>query len=75
MEYSAYALNFSIGNFRNLLKYRAKSGDVILRNNLEDFKKNAAYMSPDIQNGVVETCGDVILQSILSDAKEVTIYK
>ena len=75
MEYSAYALNFSIGNFRNLLKYRAKSGDVILRNNLEDFKKNAAYMSPDIQNEVVETCGDVILQSILSDAKEVTIYK
>jgi hypothetical protein len=39
------------GNFRALLRFRIDAGDVALKEHLQSFVRNAAYISPKIQKG------------------------
>lgn len=64
----------SEGNFRNLLKFRVDAGDESLKNHLETFKKNASYLSPQVQNSIIESCGDIILESVLCEVKKVLTF-
>lgn len=59
------------GNFRNLIRFRIDAGDNTLKNHLEDCNKNATYLSPLIQNGIIDACGDTILDKIIADVKQV----
>ena len=52
------------GNFRSLLRFRIDAGDVALKEHLESFMWNATYISPKIQNEIVATCGDIIVEDI-----------
>ncbi|KAL4132403.1 hypothetical protein QTP88_009557 [Uroleucon formosanum] len=47
--------NKNDGNFRSLLRFRAKSGDVALKTHLETCSKNASYISPMIANEIIST--------------------
>lgn len=51
------------GNFRALLRFRLACGDVILRNHLQISKQ---YTSPQIQNQIIEICGKVIVDEVVS---------
>ena len=52
------------GNFRVLLRFRIDAGDVALKERLESCMRNATYISPYIQNEIVATCGDIIIEDI-----------
>ncbi|CAI6349271.1 unnamed protein product [Macrosiphum euphorbiae] len=47
------------GNFRAILQVRAK-GDIFLQNVLEGTDTNIKYLSPGIQNQLVNICNDII---------------
>ena len=52
------------GNFRALLSFRIDAGDLALKEHLESCMRNATYISPKIQNEIVATCGDIIVEGI-----------
>lgn len=52
------------GNFRAILKYRAK-GDKYLKSVLEGPGKRNKYTSPGIQNQIIEACNKLILNKIV----------
>lgn len=58
------------GNFRELLKFRVKSGDEKLKQFLENPKLGASYVSNRAQNELIECCGEEILNSLLKKVKE-----
>jgi len=58
------------GNFRELLKFRVKSGDSVLENHLKNTSSKATYISKTTQNEIIECCSKVILNHILSRIKE-----
>jgi len=52
------------GNFRALLRFRIDAGDIALKEHLESCMRNASYISPKIQNEIIATCGDIIVEDI-----------
>lgn len=56
------------GNFRALLRFRANSGDLHLKDHILNCKKNATYISPKIQNEILEACGTLIRNYIVKEA-------
>jgi len=52
------------GNFRALLRFRIDAGDVALKEHLESCMRNATYISQKIQNEIIATCGDIIVEDI-----------
>lgn len=52
------------GNFRELLRYRIKAGDVNLRDHVESSAQNAQYLSPRIQNELIDVCGQLISETV-----------
>jgi len=52
------------GNFHVLLRFRIDAGDVALKEHQESCMRNATYISPKIQNEIVATCGDIIVENI-----------
>lgn len=53
------------GNFRSLLRFKAKSGDTELENHLKFSSQNAMYTSPQIQNEIIEACNNIILNTLV----------
>lgn len=58
----------SQGKFLNLFAYTAKK-DEKLRSILPTIPENAKYTSPEIQNEIIETMADMVLQQIVGDIK------
>lgn len=53
----------NMGNFRSILLYRCK-GDEYLTNILKSEGRNK-YITPQIQNEIISSCGNLILQTIV----------
>ena len=53
------------GKFRALLRFRIESGDIGLEKHVLNHPKNAQYMSPDIQNEIIQICSDIIIRKII----------
>ncbi|KAJ8969629.1 hypothetical protein NQ314_001665 [Rhamnusium bicolor] len=64
--------NRNDGNYRALLRYRAQSGDFVLPNHVKSQSSNprTMYTSATIQNEIIELCGDVIQESIITGIKK-----
>lgn len=69
-EYAPY----SVGNFMDLLNFRVRAGDVALKQHLKSCARNATYVSPQIQNELINCCGDFITDSIISEVKEAKFF-
>lgn len=54
------------GKFRALLRFRIESGDKSLEKHVINSAKNATYLSPDIQNEILQTCSDIIAEQIVN---------
>lgn len=54
------------GKFRALVRFRAAT-DNKLKHHLETSSKNASYLSPDIQNEVIEVCGTLIQRKLVEE--------
>ena len=44
------AQNYNLGNYKELVKFRAEAGDSVLDDNLKQCAKNASYTSKNFQN-------------------------
>ncbi|CAC5424108.1 unnamed protein product [Mytilus coruscus] len=59
------------GNFMALLQYRSKDNDLLrehlYRKNMENIQStnNTTYLSPEIQNEIIEICGEIISDDIV----------
>ncbi|XP_065315594.1 zinc finger MYM-type protein 1-like [Gordionus sp. m RMFG-2023] len=56
--------NDNEGNFRGLLKFKAL-GDPVLMESLISTNKNATYLSPRIQNEIIDICNNIILEKLI----------
>lgn len=56
------------GNFHALIDFRAQT-DTVLSNHLEHSPRNARYLSPSIQNELIQVCGETIRESLVSDCR------
>ncbi|CAG9830277.1 unnamed protein product [Diabrotica balteata] len=54
------------GKFRALLRFRACAGDENLKRHIINCGKNATYVSPEIQNEIIQTCSNLVTQEIVS---------
>ncbi|XP_050064151.1 52 kDa repressor of the inhibitor of the protein kinase-like [Aphis gossypii] len=64
----------SEGKFRALLKFRANSGDEILKDHLETGAANAQYTSAKTQNKLIEICGQVITEQIVNKINRASFF-
>ena len=62
------------GNFRELLRYRVNSGDLILENHLKNSSAKATYISKTVQNELIACCGEEIIDVILERVKQAKYY-
>lgn len=62
------------GNFRALLRLRIQAGDEILKNHLLTCNKNAIYISPDIQNQIINCCNKIIIKKLVSQINEAQCF-
>nr|CAI5832542.1 unnamed protein product [Callosobruchus analis] len=58
------------GNFRNLLKFRLDAGDQILLDHLKNSGDKAKYISPMIQNQILEICDSVDTEKLVNEVSE-----
>ena len=58
------------GNFRALLRFRIDAGDLAQKEHLEPCMRNATYIIPKIQNEIIATCGDIIVEDITNRINE-----
>lgn len=66
--------SYNDGNFRALLRMRIQCGDKNLTNHTENISLNASYMSPTIQNDIIEICGEIIQKEIVKDVIEAEVF-
>ncbi|XP_054263675.1 52 kDa repressor of the inhibitor of the protein kinase-like [Macrosteles quadrilineatus] len=57
------------GNFRALLRFRIDAGDKDLESHIQSCGKNSSYISKTIQNDLIQCCGEVITNKIVSKVK------
>lgn len=62
------------GNFRALLKFRIDSGDKDLEKHIRSCGKNSSYVSKTIQNELIQCCGELITQNIVSKVKHAKYF-
>ncbi|CAH1978448.1 unnamed protein product [Acanthoscelides obtectus] len=63
------------GNFREPIGFRVESGDNLFKKkNIENSKAHATYISSRIQNGIIECCGEEILDIVLSSIRQSQYY-
>lgn len=62
------------GNFRALLRYRVRSGDENLRKHLFEGPGNAQYISPDVQNGLLDASLDCLQANISESVNNATCW-
>ncbi|CAF3302063.1 unnamed protein product [Rotaria sp. Silwood2] len=62
------------GNFRALLRYRVDAGDSVLANHLCTTIKTATYISKTTQNELIEICGDLVREKIITEVKHATFF-
>ena len=53
------------GNFRTLLRFRARGGDKNLSDQLLNSGRNKLYTSPSIQNEIINCCNNIILSKLV----------
>jgi hypothetical protein len=56
------------GNFRVILKYKAKEIEHL--KNFLSSSYRSKYISPTIQNEIINSCGDIILKKVVKEVNE-----
>ena len=71
---SSASLECNPGNFIELLRYRAETGDACLRKYLESSPRIATYTSKTIQNQLINILGDDIRSNIINEVKAAKFF-
>jgi len=62
------------GLYRELVEFTAAAGDDVLKDHLENMSANATYLSPTIQNEMIEVIGQSILGAVVIKVKEAGMF-
>ena len=62
------------GNFRTLPEFHIDSGDVKLKEHLENAPRNATYHSKTIQKDIIKTMGNYISSKIIAEVKQTRMF-
>ena len=63
-----------VGNFIELLNYRVRGGDTVLKNHLNTCSNNATYISKTAQNELISCCSQYIKNVLIKKVKESQFY-
>ena len=66
--------NLDEGVLVDLCRLRIEAGDSQLKHHFEHGPKNASYRSPIIQNEIIDLCGAIIREQIITRVKEACAY-
>ena len=69
-----YSTDNNVGLFVELLNFRVRAGDLVLKNHLTSSPKNASYISKTTQNNLIQACGDIITETLISKVKEARFF-
>ena len=58
------------GNFKQIVKFRAESGDKVLRQHLLNCPHNASYVSAESQRDLLESVSSLLQKEIVTDIKD-----
>ena len=64
----------SVGNFIELLNFAIRRGDNVLKDHYEKHRKNASYLSKQTQNELIDICGALVQDEIVSKVKQSRFY-
>ena len=67
-------VNMHLGNFKNLIAFRAEAGDSILAKHLKTCPKNASYLSPRVQNELILLSASIVRGKLIRDLIENRLY-
>ncbi|XP_071499956.1 uncharacterized protein [Diadema antillarum] len=62
------------GNFRALLRMRIRAGDQTLQKHFVDGPGNAKYISPDIQNNLLDCASAIVRERILDKVRKAGVW-
>lgn len=62
------------GNFRALLRFALESNDNDLKSHLETANRSATYLSPRIQNEIIEVAGKIIVSNLVKRINEARCF-
>lgn len=62
------------GNFRELLRFRVQSGDTVLASHFSAGPGNATMISKTTQNDLIQICGQLLVEKIVAEVKEVKYF-
>lgn len=62
------------GKFHALLEFRANSGEQFEKKHLLSCQQNATYLSPTIQNEIIEICGNLITKKLVTDINKTCCF-
>ena len=62
------------GNFRALLRYRIRGGDMMLQAHVQTAKANVTYQSPDIQNAIISSAGELVKDAVLRRIRQARFW-
>lgn len=63
------------GNFLALLQFRCDAGDHVLQSDIDKASSRATYTSKTIQNEVIKTCGDYIIETLLTEVRKAGYFQ
>ena len=69
-----YSVDRGIGNFEALLKFGLRRGDQVLLDHCSNLSKNATYFSSEVQNEIIDCCGEQITEKIIKKVKEARFF-
>jgi len=62
------------GKLRALLRFRANSGDNALKNHVINSPRNATYVSPAIQNEILQVCSGIVEQQLATKINKASCF-
>lgn len=62
------------GNFRALLRARVTSGDTNLKKHFDSCRRNATYISWNIQNQIIDACQEIITRKIVDEVNSAQAF-
>ena len=68
------AASHNKGLYRELVEFTAAAGDEVLKDHLENMSANATYLSPTIQNQMIEIVGQSVLEAVVVKVKEAGMF-
>lgn len=74
IDLSSLFLSNNEGNFRVILKYVLMNSKDELKNCFENLPKNATYISPDIQNEIINAINSLVIKKLVTKINQAKCF-